>query len=199
MGNRNAVRRRWYKKNFKKIAATDKKWRDKNPEKVILMRKKNYGGYSTMLHELKINGCAICGYNKCDAALNFHHVNPKDRKFGVNITGIMNYKSKSFIAELNKCILLCCNCHQEIHYKEKRNVKDMGTCNNCHKKIMYNKYKRYRKEILCLKCYDTRLERKAAKIAERKRQADLVKIATPTRRTKKKAKKLDVIKDEDSV
>ena len=119
MTNRNVVRRKWYRKNFKRIAATDKRWRDRNPEKVILMRKKNYEQYSAMLHELKINGCAICGYDKCDRALDFHHINPKDKNFGVNITGIMNHKSKNFIAELNKCILLCCNCHQEKHTKNK--------------------------------------------------------------------------------
>lgn len=66
----------------------------------------------------------------------------------------------------------------------------MGSCNNCHKKIMYNKYKRYRKEILCLECYNTRLERKAAKKAELKKLADLNKIVTPKKKAKKKAKSL---------
>ncbi len=65
----------------------------------------------------------------------------------------------------------------------------MGSCNNCHKKIMYNKYKHYRKEILCVECYNTRLERKAARITEQNKQAALAKIAKPTKKVKKKATK----------
>ena len=65
----------------------------------------------------------------------------------------------------------------------------MGKCSNCRKKILYNKYKMYRGKVLCPECYDTRLERKAAKKVERKRQAELVKIVTPSKRVKKKAKK----------
>jgi len=65
----------------------------------------------------------------------------------------------------------------------------MGKCSNCRKKILYNKYKMYRGKVLCPECYDTRLERKAAKKAERKRQAELVKIVKPTRKAKKKVRK----------
>lgn len=71
----------------------------------------------------------------------------------------------------------------------------MGSCNNCHKKIMYNKYKHYRKEILCLECYNTRLERKVAKIAEKKRQAELVKIVTPSKRAKKQELDFTILDD----
>lgn len=47
----------------------------------------------------------------------------------------------------------------------------------------------YRGKILCPECYDTRLERKAAKRAERRKQAEMVKIVTPSKKAKKKAKK----------
>jgi len=70
--------------------------------------------------ELKINGCAICGYNKCIEALDFHHVNPKDKSFSLNIAGT-HHKNKDIVGELNKCILLCKNCHAETHYKMKEN------------------------------------------------------------------------------
>ena len=65
----------------------------------------------------------------------------------------------------------------------------MGSCNNCKKKILYNKYKRYRNKILCPECYDTRLERKAAKKAALKMKAEAVKIVTPSKKAKKAAKK----------
>lgn len=65
----------------------------------------------------------------------------------------------------------------------------MGKCSVCGKKILYNKYKMYRGKVLCSECYSTRLKRKAAKKAERKRQAALTKIVTPTKKAKKAAKK----------
>lgn len=66
----------------------------------------------------------------------------------------------------------------------------MGKCSVCKKKILYNKYKMYRGKILCMECYSTRLERKAAKIAERKRQAESVKIVKPSKKARKNAKDL---------
>ena len=79
--------------------------------KIIRVRKRR------VIHNLKINGCAICGYNKCDNALDFHHTNPQDKKFGINICN-MGFAEKRIAEELNKCILLCKNCHYEIHTKE---------------------------------------------------------------------------------
>lgn len=56
--------------------------------------------------------CEICGYDKCMDALDFHHLSPKEKDF--NISG----GTKSFESikpELDKCILVCANCHREIH------------------------------------------------------------------------------------
>lgn len=55
-------------------------------------------------------GCICCGYNKCASALHFHHIEGKDRK----ISG------KAWAAglvddEIAKCVLVCSNCHREIH------------------------------------------------------------------------------------
>lgn len=58
--------------------------------------------------------CQICGYNKCKRALDFHHVNPSEKSFNISSEGY----SKSFEllkTELDKCILVCSNCHREIH------------------------------------------------------------------------------------
>lgn len=59
--------------------------------------------------------CTICGYNKCVAALHFHHRNPEVKNF--NICSYQFHKWNSIIeAELDKCDLLCANCHIEQHY-----------------------------------------------------------------------------------
>lgn len=68
----------------------------------------------------------------------------------------------------------------------------MGKCSVCGKKIQYNQYKMYRGKVLCPECYDTRLERKAAKKAELKMKAEAVKIVTPSKKAKKAAKKKGV-------
>jgi hypothetical protein len=58
--------------------------------------------------------CVKCGYNKCVAALEFHHINPALKEFGMGQNGAT--KSWATIKqELDKCILLCANCHREIH------------------------------------------------------------------------------------
>ena len=61
--------------------------------------------------ELLGNKCSICGYNKCNAALEFHHTT-KDKEF--NIAGA-RFGWKKLKDEINKCILLCSNCHREHH------------------------------------------------------------------------------------
>ncbi len=56
--------------------------------------------------------CTICGYDKSINALQFHHKNPSEKNF--TIAG----KTTSFNklkAEVDKCILICANCHSELH------------------------------------------------------------------------------------
>jgi DNA invertase Pin-like site-specific DNA recombinase len=68
------------------------------------------------LLEYKGGKCEKCGYNKCVDALEFHHIDPNEKDF--TISG----KSWSFDRlknEVDKCILLCSNCHREIHYELK--------------------------------------------------------------------------------
>jgi len=70
-----------------------------------------------ILLDLKQNGCAICGYNKCNRALHFHHTNPKDKKFQINRSTIRKKPVVVLVDEINKCILLCANCHMEIEQR----------------------------------------------------------------------------------
>ena len=57
--------------------------------------------------------CAICGYDKCVAALEFHHVDRTTKRFALSRQGV----TRSFAEaqeEARKCILLCSNCHAEV-------------------------------------------------------------------------------------
>lgn len=59
--------------------------------------------------------CEMCGYSKCPAALQFHHKDPTKKDFG--IAQHKNVKINNKIRnELDKCLLLCANCHAEKHY-----------------------------------------------------------------------------------
>jgi len=56
--------------------------------------------------------CQICGYNRCPGALELHHINGK-KEFGISDKGYTR-SWKKVKAELDKCILVCANCHREI-------------------------------------------------------------------------------------
>jgi len=58
--------------------------------------------------------CVICGYKKCSRALSFHHRDPSKKDFGLSEKGITRSWEKTK-AELDKCVLLCANCHMEVH------------------------------------------------------------------------------------
>lgn len=58
--------------------------------------------------------CSICGYSKCYAALDFHHTDPSRKDF--NISRKKNCNIDSIKPELDKCVLLCKNCHAEVHF-----------------------------------------------------------------------------------
>jgi 5-methylcytosine-specific restriction endonuclease McrA len=58
--------------------------------------------------------CNRCGYNKCLDALEFHHIDRSDKEFGIGTKGATRAWEKLKI-ELDKCELLCSNCHKEEH------------------------------------------------------------------------------------
>lgn len=64
--------------------------------------------------EYKGGCCVKCGYNKCDAALEFHHLDPTQKDYTIANVRMTNFND-SVKSELDKCILVCANCHREIH------------------------------------------------------------------------------------
>lgn len=72
--------------------------------------------------EYKGGKCEICGYNKCPDALEFHHIDSTQKDFGIGEKGYTK-SFESIKTELDKCMLLCCRCHREIHYKLREKYK----------------------------------------------------------------------------
>ena len=68
--------------------------------------------------EYKGTKCEICGHNRCIDALEFHHLNPNEKDFSISDRSLI-LDWELIKKELDKCILVCSNCHREIHHKQK--------------------------------------------------------------------------------
>lgn len=68
-----------------------------------------------MLIEYKGGKCEKCGYNKCYRALEFHHLNSEEKDFGLSTN--LTKSISALKEEVDKCILLCSNCHAEEHQR----------------------------------------------------------------------------------
>lgn len=69
--------------------------------------------------------CQICGYDKCLASLVFHHLDKMTKSFGISGSKF-TYDLRKLIVEASKCVVLCHNCHSEIHYIEDRGDKNLN-------------------------------------------------------------------------
>ena len=74
-------------------------------------------GYKRKVRLLDMKGgcCQICGYNKNHSALCFHHINPAIKSFQLDIRRCSNSSWNNLVKEVDKCQLLCLNCHSELH------------------------------------------------------------------------------------
>ena len=111
---------------FKRSDETRRKAREYWHSKMrprILANKRNWDREQKLKYvQYKGGKCQLCGYDKCIASLDFHHIDPSQKDFQVTA-----YRKSWEIAkaELDKCVLLCANCHREVHYSQKE--KDMDS------------------------------------------------------------------------
>ena len=80
--------------------------------------------------------CSKCGYSKCLDALCFHHLS--DKKFTLDIANLRSKNLQILNKEVNKCILLCSNCHMEDHHHD-LNIDDIIHDNNKQKQKSINR------------------------------------------------------------
>jgi len=87
--------------------------------------------------------CEVCGYSKCVAALVFHHTDASEKDFSIGGNHCRAWNTVK--NELDKCSLLCANCHHEIHFESSREnksriieelvrkpkIKQLRYCKNC--------------------------------------------------------------------
>ena len=128
---------------------------------------------------IKVSGgkCLLCGYNKTNNALEFHHIDETQKVYSISANGTCHDLEKD-LNEVKKCILVCANCHREIHdgfysieelenkkvydekianqlrlEKENTLKKTLYFCSNCGKQL-------YNKTVsgLCENCYRMSLQ-----------------------------------------
>ena len=94
------TQRRWYKNN-----------RDKGCANTKLQREKKLKWF----RELKLNyRCIVCGEDE-PYCIDFHHLDPKNKLFGVGATNAQRYPKQKILDEIKKCVPLCSNCHRKLH------------------------------------------------------------------------------------
>lgn len=88
-----------------------RKYADRRAEliKAVAKRRRKIKSLSI---EYKGGKCQICGYNKYQGSLDLHHIKG-EKEFGIADKGYTRSWQK-VKAELDKCILVCANCHREI-------------------------------------------------------------------------------------
>lgn len=79
--------------------------------------KEKYIANRDFVNSLK-DKCCICGYDKNKAALEWHHTD-NNKEFTINKLAKNAITNKErILKEIEKCILVCANCHREIHYPQ---------------------------------------------------------------------------------
>jgi hypothetical protein len=87
-------------------------------QKVLKRRNQHRYNKKTKLNNSVGGKCQICGYNKYQGALHFHHIDPSQKKFTLSdATARRKYSQEEIDNEIKKCVLVCANCHAEIHAK----------------------------------------------------------------------------------
>ena len=76
-------------------------------------RKNSSRNKKQMLLSLAGGKCNVCGYDKCSTALEFHHIDPSTKD--PSYSGMTRLPLKKAFLEIKKCVLLCANCHREVH------------------------------------------------------------------------------------
>lgn len=83
----------------------------------VFQATKRSRAFKQLCIQYKGSKCENCGYCKCNSALQFHHTDTKEKQF--NISSVRNKKfTEKVKQELDKCILLCANCHRQKHNNE---------------------------------------------------------------------------------
>jgi hypothetical protein len=121
--HREYMRRKWaeyYAKNPQKFWARNHVNYRKNKPEILAARKRKALESKTECVKYLGGKCEICGYGDHIAALQFHHNNPSEKEFDLTKRFCNGHGLDKLRHELNKCSLLCANCHSIISYLQQQ-------------------------------------------------------------------------------
>lgn len=114
-------------------AERQRKWRTKNKEHSIeylrnwrkenLVKKNGYQKIARAKKQKWVNeykaerGCSKCSETD-PVCLDFHHLDPATKSFGIHWGAGHQVNQEKMLAEIQKCIIICANCHRKLHAKE---------------------------------------------------------------------------------
>lgn len=136
----------YYLKNKNKLKNKIKIWQLNNKDKVINYKKKNKSKKYDLLTEFVTNiknnsKCKYC-QETTPCCLDFHHVNPEKKSTNINRLIVNGVSIDRLKLEINKCIIICSNCHRKLHclntptnrtlkFKFAYNYKQKSSCKFC--------------------------------------------------------------------
>ncbi len=100
----------------KGVILSDKRRYSDRREYLIEAVRKRRKKVRQMAIDYKGGKCEICGYRRCPEALEFHHPEETGKDFGISNKGYTR-SWRRILKEIEKCHLLCVNCHREVHSK----------------------------------------------------------------------------------
>lgn len=114
---KNEEKRREYQREYMRG------WYQKNKAKHIACVRKRDNKIKEWLKEYKITlKCEDCEENH-PACLDFHHINPEEKRFAIaNVKDFLSWSALK--AEIAKCRVLCANCHRKEHYEQRKKERE---------------------------------------------------------------------------
>ena len=117
---KNAKRRAYYARTRDQYAHRREKYKNDRAK----WAKKRYAEFRELVDGIKArNGCSVCGEHRIPC-LDFHHKDREQKLFSIGRGWGRN--PKTVLAEVEKCILLCANCHRVLHYSKDAETQDSG-------------------------------------------------------------------------
>ena len=100
----------------------NKKYYEQDPNRQIKRNKARVRSVRDWLDELKKTAyCANCGENH-PACLDYHHADPSQKEYLISYIAYTGRGLKRVKQEIDKCIVLCSNCHRKLHWEQSKTV-----------------------------------------------------------------------------
>lgn len=94
--------------------------------------------------------CSLCGYNRCIDALEFHHIKPEEKEYALSSPNCHSFEKD--VAESRKCLLVCSNCHSEIHHSDFYENKDLFEFQHIDEQLILELTPKSHQKYYCSEC-----------------------------------------------